>query len=73
MSSEPTPLNSADAASSGLSQAEIDARDIAMLNELAEITMGVAREIGRLAMDRAAEGDAEAAKLAANAQVAAAV
>src|SRR6185437_7365158 len=52
--------------SSGPSQAEIDARDIAMLGELAEITMGVARSIGQLAMDRAAEGDAdEAARLGA--------
>ena len=32
-----------------------------MLAELAEITMGVARAIGQLALDRAAEGDAEAA------------
>jgi len=61
MSLEPTPLTSAAAASSGPSQAEIDARDIAMLGELAEITMGVARAIGRLALDKAAEGDAEAA------------
>jgi len=61
MSSEPTPLTSANAASTGPSQAEIDARDIAMLGELAEITMGVARAIGQLALDRAAEGDAEAA------------
>ena len=58
---EPTPLRSADAASSGPSQAEIDARDIAMLSELAEITMDVARAIGQLAVDKAAEGDAEAA------------
>src|SRR6185437_2431360 len=58
---EPAPLTSAAAAASGLSQAEIDARDIAMLDELAEITMGVARAIGRLALDSAAEGDAEAA------------
>src|ERR1700744_3874383 len=61
MSSEPTSLPSAAPASSGLSQAEIDARDIAMLGELAEITMGVARALGQLALDRAAEGDAEAA------------
>ena len=61
MSSEPTPLSSAAAASSGTSQAEIDARDIAMLGELAEITMGVARAIGALALDKAAEGEAEAA------------
>jgi hypothetical protein len=61
MSLEPIPLTSADAASSGPSQAEIDACDIAMLRELAEITMGVARAIGQLALDRAAEGDAEAA------------
>ncbi len=60
MSLDPTPITSADAAS-GPSQAEIDARDIAMLAELAEITMGVARAIGQLALDKAAEGDAEAA------------
>jgi hypothetical protein len=61
MSLAPTPLSSAAAASSRPSQAEIDARDIAMLDELAEITMGVARAIGQLALDSAAEGDAEAA------------
>src|SRR5947208_2054459 len=61
MSLAPTPLNSAAAASSGLSQAEIDARDIAMLGELAEITMGVARALGQLALDKAAQGEAEAA------------
>jgi len=61
MLSQPSPLISADAASSGPSQAEIDARDIAMLAELAEITMGVARALGTLALDRAAEGEAEAA------------
>jgi len=56
-----TSLNSAAAARSSLSQAEIDALDIAMLSELAEITMGVTRAVGQLAMDRAAEGDAQAA------------
>ena len=61
MSSEPNPLASAAAARSSLSQAEIDALDIAMLGELAEITMGVARAIGRLAKDRADEGDADEA------------
>src|SRR3569623_1607091 len=61
MSSESTPLSSTAAASSGPPQAEIDARDIAMLAELAEISMGVARAIGQLALDRAAEGDAEEA------------
>src|ERR1700761_1090738 len=61
MSSEPTPLSSAAAASSGLSQAEIDAQDIAMLGELAEITMGVARGLGQLALDKVAAGDADAA------------
>jgi hypothetical protein len=61
MSSEPTPLPSAAAASSGASQAEIDARDIAMLGELAEITMGLARALGQLALDKATEGDAQAA------------
>lgn len=61
MSSQPAPLSSAAAASSGLSQAVIDARDIAMLGELAEITMAVARAVGTLALDKAAAGDAEAA------------
>ncbi len=32
-----------------------------MLGELTEITMGVARAVGKLALDKAAEGDAEAA------------
>jgi hypothetical protein len=58
---EPAPLASAVAASTGPSQAEIDERDVAMLGELAEITMGVARAVGKLALDIAAEGDAEAA------------
>ena len=61
MEINPTPLTSADRAFSGPSQAEIDARDIAMLGELADITMGVTRAIGRLALDKAEEGDADAA------------
>jgi hypothetical protein len=61
MSLEPTPLTSAVPPLSGPSQAEIDARDVAMLGELADITMGVARVIGQLALDKAAEGDADAA------------
>jgi hypothetical protein len=60
MSLKPTPLTSADTAHSGPSQAEIDARDIAMLGE--QITVGGGSAIGRLALDRAAEGDAEAAR-----------
>jgi hypothetical protein len=52
MSFEPTLLPSA---------AENEARDIAMLHELAEITMDLSRALGRLALEKAAEGDAKAA------------
>ena len=52
MDFEPTSLPSA---------AENDARDIAMLHELAEITMDLSRALGRLALEKAAEGDAEGA------------
>ncbi|HEX4505480.1 MAG TPA: hypothetical protein VH722_07095 [Alphaproteobacteria bacterium] len=66
MSPEPTSLSSAAAVKSSLSQAEIDVLDIAMLSELAEITMGVARAIGKLAVERAEAGEADqAAKLGA--------
>jgi hypothetical protein len=58
MTSSPTPLASA---SEGLSKAESDACDIAMLHELANITMDLAQALGRLALDKAAEGDAKAA------------
>jgi hypothetical protein len=58
MSPDGTTLSSA---SEGLSQAESDARDIAMLRELADITMDLSRALGRLALDKAAEGDAKAA------------
>src|SRR5471030_162212 len=52
MTSESTPSTSA---------AESDARDIDMLQELAEITMDLSRVLGRLALEKAAEGDAKAA------------
>ena len=52
MSFEPSPLPT---------QAETDARDIAMLHELADITMDLSRALGRLALEKAAEGDAKAA------------
>jgi hypothetical protein len=52
MNFEPSPLPSA---------AENEARDIEMLHELAEITMDLARALGRLALEKAADGDAEAA------------
>jgi hypothetical protein len=52
MDFEPTPLPSA---------AEDDVRDIAMLHELADITMDLTRALGRLALEKAAEGDAKAA------------
>ena len=51
MSFEPIPF----------SAAENDARDIAMLHELADITMDLTRALGRLALEKAAEGDAKAA------------
>jgi hypothetical protein len=44
-----------------LSAAESDARDIAMLRQLADITMDLTRALGRLALEKAAEGDAKAA------------
>jgi hypothetical protein len=43
------------------SQADSDACDIAMLRELADITMALSQALGRLALDKAAEGDAKAA------------
>jgi hypothetical protein len=58
MTSDPTPLISAYA---DPTQADIDARDIAMLQELAEITMDLSRALGRLALEKAEEGDAKAA------------
>jgi hypothetical protein len=58
MTLNPTPLASA---SEGPSRAESDACDIAMLRELANITMDLAQALGRLALDKAAEGDAKAA------------
>jgi hypothetical protein len=51
MSFEPIPF----------SAAEDDARDIAMLHELADITMDLTRALGRLALEKAAEGDAKGA------------
>src|ERR1700761_1323954 len=42
-------------------QAETDACDIAMLQELADITMDLSRALGRLALEKAADSDAEAA------------
>src|ERR1700731_4554259 len=41
--------------------AEDDARDIAMLHELADITMDLFRALGRVTLEKAAEGDAKAA------------
>jgi hypothetical protein len=58
MTFQPTSLESANA---GPTQAENDARDIDMLQELAEITMDLSRALGRLALEKAAEGDAKAA------------
>jgi hypothetical protein len=43
------------------SAAENDARDIAMLHEFADIIMALGRALGRLALDKAAEGEAKAA------------
>jgi hypothetical protein len=58
MSPGATPLTSA---ATGPAQADSDARDIAMLQELAEITMALSRALGQQALDKAAEGDAKAA------------
>jgi hypothetical protein len=58
MTFNPTPVSSA---SEGLSGAESDACDIAMLRELADITMDLSRALGQLALEKAAEGDAKAA------------
>src|SRR5471032_638317 len=58
MTSDPTPLISAYA---DPTQADINARDIAMLQELAEITMDLSSALGRLALEKAEEGDAKAA------------
>ena len=56
MTLEPSPLSSAAPVLS-----DSDARDIAMLQELAEITMALAASLGRLALDKAAEGEAKEA------------
>jgi hypothetical protein len=50
-----------ESANGGPSPAESDARDIAMLRQLADITMDLSRELGRLALNKAKAGDAKAA------------
>jgi hypothetical protein len=50
-----------ESANGGPSQGESDARDIAMLRQLADITMDLSRELGRLALNKAKAGDAKSA------------